>query len=394
MIFDKYDNKEIGKALFEIDGLLKKGYDQHFIIKELKGLNIDSESFIELFSIAKARIKGKEKFKDSSQMFINLEDLRFSTPDFIASYRAKRLKCSVIVDLCSGIGSQSIAFARECKKVYSIEVDPRKVEYAKRNAALFGIENIEFICGDVLDTKVISQLAKAKVDVIFCDPERLPSEAERKIENITIVSSILEKYTKICSNMGIEVPPQISPDKIDYECEKEYLSVDGDLNRLNLYFGKLKKEEIIVVSLSSEEKLVSGGKKLKLSEKAKNLRYIYDVDKAVLKAGLLEELNFILGKGFYVFKRLKKNLFLTSDSRVNNAFLQGFEVVQSTENFGDKVLNSLRDLNAKDVILRGEIPESSYWGLRKSFESKLNGTEKFYLFIFDIDALICRKIGD
>ena len=371
------DNTEV--ILNEIISYLKKGYDKNYISKELK---ITDEELIE---IACARLKGKEKFKDAGKLFMTLNDLRFATSEEIADYRAKRLKCDTIVDLCSGIGSQSIAFSKQCKKVYSIEIDPRKIEYAKKNAALYGIKNIEFVCADVLDFDL------KKADIIFCDPERLPAETERKLENIKIVSDIIKKYSKITKNICIEVPPQISPDKIDFDCGKEYISVEGELNRLNLYFGDLKKNDISVVSLPSYERLVSSDKAPKVKDKKENLKYIYDVDKAVLKSGLINELVSTLGAEAFVFNRLKKNLFLTSSKKISNPFLQRFEVVKSMIYFEEKIIETLRDLNAKEVVLRGNISEGSYWGLRKSFENKLNGQERFHLFIFGNDVLICRK---
>ena len=35
--------------------------------------------------LARARLKGKEKFKDASKLFFNLSDLRFATPDVVAT---------------------------------------------------------------------------------------------------------------------------------------------------------------------------------------------------------------------------------------------------------------------------------------------------------------------
>lgn len=392
MIFEKYSDKDIEKIIFDINKFLKKGYDKDYIFRGLKDFKINNSDFFELFEIARARIKGKEKFKDSDKMFFSLEDLRFSTPEIVADYRAKRLKCPVIVDLCSGIGSQAIAFSRICDKVYSIEIDKRKVEYAKRNAAVFDVDNVEFICGDVLDDGIVDKIEKIKPNIIFCDPERMASESERRIENLTIVKNIIERYSKICPQICIEVPPQISPDKINLDCEKEYVSIDGELNRLDLYFGRLMKNEVSVVSLPSCEKLASSADKLKFVEKENAFKFIYDVDRAVLKAGLIDELGFVLGSGFFIFKRLKKNLFLTSNKKIDNKFLQCFEVVASVKNDNKIIVDYLNRLNSREVVLRGEIPESSYWGLRKSFENKLNGTERFYLFLFDFNALICRKI--
>lgn len=354
--------------------------------------------------LVRARVKGKEKFMDANKLFFTLSDLRFATPDFIANYRAKRLKCSVIVDLCSGCGFQTIAFAKTCKKIISVEIDSRKIEYARKNADVYGLKNIEFILGDAVSVDVIKKISKA--DVVFCDPERLPSEEERKIENIKIVGEIIKKYSKITKNIAIEVPPQLTPDKIEFDCEREYISFNSELNRLTLYFGKLKKNNVSAVSLPSEERIFEGKKKR--LDYSRALKYIYDVNKAVLKANLVEELAFNIEKDifmlenrncfqhpkntpiFAIFKKIKKNLFLTSDNNISSVFLTGFLVLDNVNI--RNVADSLKNNNAKSVILRGEIPEQDYWKLRNSFESGLTGSDVLYLFIFGDNALVCRKL--
>ena len=227
-----------------------------------------------------------------------------------------------------------------------------------------------------------------KADIVFCDPERLASEIERKIENITIISEILDKYSSLTKNIAIEVPPQIGPEKISFDCEKEYLSFNFELNRLNLYFGSLKKNDVSVVSLPSEEKIVNGAKRQLGTKNA--LEYIYDVDKAVLKADLISEL--VFGLDVFIFKRTKKNLFLTSHSSISNVFLTGFSVLNNVPNNDFEIIEALKKLDAKSVILRGEIPEQDYWQLRTKFENDLTGTEVLHLFMFDGNALICKKL--
>ena len=42
------------------------------------------------------------------------------------------------VDIGCGIGFQSFAFAKICKKVYAIEMDEEKIKLAKKNAQILG----------------------------------------------------------------------------------------------------------------------------------------------------------------------------------------------------------------------------------------------------------------
>ena len=54
----------------------------------------------------------------------------------------------------------------------------------------------------------------------------------------------------------IELPPQIKD--IPFDCEIEYLSVNHELNRLNLYFGELKKCKLSAVIAETGERLEGG----------------------------------------------------------------------------------------------------------------------------------------
>ncbi len=79
------------------------------------------------------------------------------------------VKDKVVYDLYCGTGSVGLITARDAKKIYGLEVVKEAVEMARENAKLNGIDNCEFIAGDVLET--IDELEE-KPDVILIDPPR------------------------------------------------------------------------------------------------------------------------------------------------------------------------------------------------------------------------------
>src|SRR3989344_5528681 len=184
--------------------------------------------------------KALSKHSKAKKLHYRNEDIRWATHEQVAECRAQQLKCKTIVDIGCGIGFQSFAFAKTCKKVYAIEIDKEKIKLAEKNAVILGWKNIEFIPGDALSDKIISQLHD--VDIVFCDPERSPEERKRNVATIKpSIPELLKKYGALTENIAIEFPPQII--EIPFDCEREYLSIDGALNRLTLYFGDLKKCE-------------------------------------------------------------------------------------------------------------------------------------------------------
>ena len=94
-------------------------------------------------------------------------------------------KDKVIFDLYSGTGTIAQILAPVAKKVVGVEIVEEAVAAAKENAALNGLENCEFIAGDVL--KVIDNVTD-KPDLIVLDPPRdgIHPKALEKIINFGV----------------------------------------------------------------------------------------------------------------------------------------------------------------------------------------------------------------
>ena len=86
----------------------------------------------------------------------------------------------IVYDLYSGTGTIAQMMAPVCKKVIGVEIVEEAVEAAKENARLNGLDNCEFIAGDVL--KVLDDIEE-KPDFIILDPPRdgIHPKALRKI---------------------------------------------------------------------------------------------------------------------------------------------------------------------------------------------------------------------
>lgn len=88
------------------------------------------------------------------------------TPERVSKHIAERCRSDVIIDAFCGAGGNAIQFAFTCEKVIAIDIDPIKVELAKNNARVYGVEDrIEFVVGDFLH---LAPMLKA--DVIFLSP--------------------------------------------------------------------------------------------------------------------------------------------------------------------------------------------------------------------------------
>lgn len=76
-------------------------------------------------------------------------------------------------DMYCGIGSISLFLAQKAKKVYGVEIVPRAIEDARKNAKLNNILNAEFFVGKAEEVvPAFTERNKEKIDVVVVDPPR------------------------------------------------------------------------------------------------------------------------------------------------------------------------------------------------------------------------------
>ena len=122
-------------------------YGDEYIYEELLGLRFK----ISVFSFFQTNSLGAEVLYSKAREYIG------DTKDM------------TVFDLYSGTGTIAQIIAPVAKKVVGVEIVEEAVEAAKVNAGLNGLDNCEFIAGDVL--KVIDEI-QDKPDMIVLDPPR------------------------------------------------------------------------------------------------------------------------------------------------------------------------------------------------------------------------------
>ena len=85
---------------------------------------------------------------------------------------SKNFNEPVIFDICTGSGiiAISLALALKKAKIYASDISPAALKIAKQNAKKLGAENIEFLCGDLLDKLL------PKADIIVSNPPYIKRE--------------------------------------------------------------------------------------------------------------------------------------------------------------------------------------------------------------------------
>ena len=101
----------------------------------------------------------------------------------LAAARASLVGNEILCDLYCGAGTIGLSMADKTKMLVGIEIVPEAIECAKKNAAINGIQNAHFFCGDASDTGGLLANAKKTLgdftpDVVVIDPPRKGTTVE------------------------------------------------------------------------------------------------------------------------------------------------------------------------------------------------------------------------
>ncbi len=376
--------KENIELLEKVRTLVHRGFDP---IRISKDLDIPLETSKELYEIALAQIRYKDKF--TRPVLLDLESARLATHEIVADYHARRLKTSKIVDMGCGVGIQLAFFGKYSDIAVGVELDERRAEFARINAKIYGVDNVEVIVGNVFSKDVIEMVKDS--DIAFSDPARPYNERVRTLDScVPDPRRIIQTYSQFIDKFAFDLPPQIRRERVDLPkpIEFEYISLDGQLNRMTAYIGELHKTDRSAVILPGEERLEYDPTILRELETSEIREYVYDVDGAVVAADLLPELH--VKTGASLLMKDKRRVLFTSDHEFNTTLFRARYLVVGLVG-GKDLVSELRKNKIGRVVIRYPISPSKYYAEKRRIESELQGDRTAYLFRYDDKILICEK---
>ena len=335
----------------------------------------------------------------------NREDVRFGTRTEVATWRAQRLAKlapGIIVEIGAGAGFQTAAFAKVAKRVIAVDIAEERLARADVP------ENVVKITGDALDSAVIEKIktliekderlfvhndfevVSGRKDVlrhddgrsggrcrvlIFLDPERPPASAERTIDEIKPdLKEFVKLYSAISPDIAIELPPFLAD--IPFDCEREYASVDGKLNRLTIYLGALKNTDVSVVALPAGARIATSGIPKPLRDApCQHPKYVLEPDAALVRAGLVAE---ALGNALVEEIDLGNRVVYFTKEPVQSPFFRKYAIVASGK---EKILETLSRYGA--VILHGKLDQERQRVLLRELQPRCKGDGRAHLFLAD-----------
>lgn len=363
-------------------------------VSRLRASGVDAGLVAAVLSQAKLRNRAVAKFGEfASRMFFTEDGLEQASRLVVSAQHAGRFRAAGIkqvADLGCGIGAESLAFAGIGLGVVAIELDEVTAACASYNLAPF--ENAEVRNQD------ITRISLDDFEAQFFDPARRElgtgrQNASRKFDPESFAPNfnwVLEQAGK--RPTGIKLGPGHPHEAIPEDCEAQWVSVNGDLVELGLWFGALARPGIsrsallikdgVTHELTSDTRSELRGAVRELGE------YIYEPDNAVVRSHLIGELGAELGLGLIS----PEIAYLTGDTPIESPWLRGFKVLEESAFDRKKLKARLRELGIGilEIKKRGSdlVPEV----LRK--ELQLKGERAATLIVTRVGdshrALICE----
>ncbi len=140
--------------------------------------NVAPTMLSEITEILLGRQKALEQGIGPQQGFFTRQSVEQASRPSVAERHARYFQgSSHVLEICSGIGVDSVALARVAKQVTCIELSPQLTEYAERNLALQGINNVTVLQGAAED--IVPTLDLGTYDGLWADPSRRQSDGRR-----------------------------------------------------------------------------------------------------------------------------------------------------------------------------------------------------------------------
>ncbi|MCL4340592.1 MAG: trimethylguanosine synthase [Candidatus Thermoplasmatota archaeon] len=364
--------------------LIRHGMDLNAVRKRL---DLDKNHAGILYEIAHARISIREKFTQWKRLWMDQYLARYSTPEIICRYRSERIRDHDIVDMGSGGGIQSIFFSMTNRDVTGIELNPARHLMSELNIAVYQGGRVSFVKGDAM--KYTAGIKLNSDTVIFSDPARPPGSPERTLD--TLIPSPEKIYRMLSDrtdNFVFDLPPQIRWERITIQGEKEYASIDGQLNRLTLYSGSLQKSEVSAVLLPQNIRVGGEPQEIAIQADSDILDHILVPDPAVTRAKLIHAA--IHGIDATAISYDGRRCLITSRAVPSEFPGEAYRTEFVTDEAG--LGQAVRDSDAAKVIPRYRIPDSLYYGVRKKLSSGLTGSRDIYLFLAGNRYIGCTKL--
>lgn len=334
-------------ALLNAIGDLDAKADVLKLVSALRAEGYDPGLVAAVLSQAKLRRRARKKFGDFTDGMLFTEDgLEQASRLQAAALHAGRFRgagITQVADLGCGLGAESMAMGAIDLNVRAFEIDEVTAALAVFNLGAF--DNVEVEQAD------ITTLDMSQFEALFFDPARreLDGKGERATRRFDPeqfspnFNWVLEQART--KPTGIKLGPGHPHEAIAQDAEAQWLSIDGDLVELALWFGEVKRPKVAraatVVNSTGRHEIVSETFESEPADVAPLKQFIYEPDNAVVRSHLIADLAREVGASLIS----REIAYLSSDKEIDSPMMRGFRVVDEMAFDRKKLKAYLRERN-------------------------------------------------
>jgi hypothetical protein len=301
-----------------------------------------------------ARRKAAEKFERGDRMWVEPVGVEQATAEPVARHKAGRFASApVVVDLCAGIGGDTLAMARS-SRVVAVDLDVGMCRRLRWNAEVYGV--FDHVLAVWARAESFPIPASAGVHL---DPDRRAHDRgdrrARALEDYapgpTFWASIIDRVSggaiklSPASDFARPFPPASG-------CEVELISLRGECKEATVWFGEpatcRRRATRLPEGVTWTDRDGPGPEPAGVSPLSD---WIFDPDPSLIRAGLLD--GFARAHGL---SRVAGGVdYLTGPERVQTPFLSGF-AVREVSSLDPKHLRRMierHDVGALEIKVRG-----------------------------------------
>jgi len=271
--------------------------------------------------LSRAREKAREKFERGERMWVELTGVEQATSELVARHKAARFECPLVVDLCAGIGGDTLALATR-SEVLAVDLDGGMCRRIQFNAAIYGVSS------RVLPVRARAETFAIPTDAwLHLDPDRraISRGRARSLDRYAPGPGFWKSAVRRVAAGAIKLSPASDFSKHfgGPEYEVELISLGGECKEATLWFGELVSCRRRATRLPENVTWTDrDGPTMEWAPVSPLSTFIYDPDPSLLRAGLLD--GFALK---HQLRRVGESVdYLTADHLVSTPFLTAFLV--------------------------------------------------------------------
>lgn len=198
-------------------------------------------------------------------------------------YRARQLESSRLLDLCCGIGADSLAFAASRREVLGLDIDPVHIAIARHNASALQPWARFELCD-------IREGIPAGYDAIFFDPARR-DDSGRRIQHVEAYVPPLSLARQWAAReIAIKLSPGLDLRQIAaYDGALEFISVQGRLTEALLWLHRPAAQPFATLLQEADALHMRDDGEAGIAITAPR-GWLLEPDPAVMRAGLAQSL--------------------------------------------------------------------------------------------------------